>query len=665
MIDVNDIKKVQVIATRQIQQQPTKNDLLSSSIPMAMASSSTAAAITEAAAMAAKKATGSGGSPALTFNILAECGTTKARTSIMKLPHYTVELPMFMPVGTQGTMKGLLPKQVKDAGAQIILGNTYHLGMRPGTELLDQFSGLHNFMQWDRALLTDSGGFQMVSLLELAQITEEGVKFKSPYDGAEIMLTPEKSMEIQNSIGADIMMQLDDVVNVTETEYERFKTATYRTTRWLDRCLAANKNTNTQNLFPIIQGGLFPDLRKISLEQLIARDAPGYAIGGLSGGEDKDKFWPTVHLCTDHLPRNKPRYCMGVGYAVDLVVCVALGVDMFDCVFPTRTARFGCALVDNGQLNLKQKEFKEDFNPIDENCSCSTCANYTRAYLHTIVTKETVSCNLLSIHNITYLMKLMSSIRESIKKGEFVDFVHNFMANYYEGKKYPQWIIDSLAAVKINLKNPENSVEMKESSSDADIWDEEGKNPVEMKESSSNTDIWDEEDDDIRSGFGRTSHSLGYMNGVLEDYDQDEEKGRIKGYHAGYVSEVTQNPTLKLARLDGVLKGCLIKCGQNMNEKQHHEAEWIKKEINNLIKLIVEPPKSKFEQDYECVLDQYTSESDKPSESCCKDETGACSSDNSCSKKPSSSVQDRTAEVSRRMEVFCQLAGWCIPTFND
>ncbi|CAL4135684.1 unnamed protein product, partial [Meganyctiphanes norvegica] len=192
-----------------------------------MASSSTTAVVTEVAAMAAKKAAISGGSPALTFNILAECGTTKARTSLMKLPHYTVELPTFMPVGTQGTMKGLLPEQVKEAGAQIILGNTYHLGMRPGTELLDQFSGLHNFMKWDRALLTDSGGFQMVSLLELAEITEDGVKFKSPYDGAEIMLTPEKSIEIQNSIGADIMMQLDDVVNVTETEYERFKTATY------------------------------------------------------------------------------------------------------------------------------------------------------------------------------------------------------------------------------------------------------------------------------------------------------------------------------------------------------------------------------------------------------------------------------------------------------
>nr|XP_045618263.1 queuine tRNA-ribosyltransferase catalytic subunit 1-like isoform X2 [Procambarus clarkii]XP_045618264.1 queuine tRNA-ribosyltransferase catalytic subunit 1-like isoform X2 [Procambarus clarkii]XP_045618265.1 queuine tRNA-ribosyltransferase catalytic subunit 1-like isoform X2 [Procambarus clarkii] len=365
----------------------------------AVATTISGAATATAAAIGSSS---SSSSPALTFRVLAECSKSKARTSLMKLPHYTVELPMFMPVGTQGTMKGLLPEQVKDTKAQIILGNTYHLGSRPGKDLLQDFGGLHKFMQWDRALLTDSGGFQMVSLLELAEITEEGVKFKSPYDGSECMLTPEESIEIQNAIGADIMMQLDDVVNVKEKEYERFKTSTYRTTRWLDRCMKANKNPERQNLFPIVQGGLFPDLRKISLEQLIARDAPGYAIGGLSGGEEKDKFWPVVHLCTDQLPKNKPRYCMGVGFAVDLVVCCALGVDMFDCVFPTRTARFGCALVNNGQINLKSREFVSDFGPIDENCDCTTCKNYTRAYLHTIVTKETVACHLLSLHNIAY-----------------------------------------------------------------------------------------------------------------------------------------------------------------------------------------------------------------------------------------------------------------------
>ncbi|XP_063601312.1 queuine tRNA-ribosyltransferase catalytic subunit 1-like isoform X2 [Penaeus indicus] len=418
-----------------------------------MAAAATSAALSGAPSVAASIVSSSSStSPALGFKILAECSKTKARTSLMKLPHYTVELPMFMPVGTQGTMKGLLPQQVKDANAQLILGNTYHLGTRPGKDLLNKFEGLHSFMQWDCALLTDSGGFQMVSLLELAEITEEGVKFKSPYDGSECMLTPEESIEIQNAIGADIMMQLDDVVDVRETNYERFKTATYRTTRWLDRCMKANKNPERQNLFPIIQGGLFPDLRKISLEQLIARDAPGYAIGGLSGGEEKDKFWPTIHLCTDHLPKNKPRYCMGVGFAVDLVVCCAMGVDMFDCVFPTRTARFGCALVDNGQINLKSREFINDFIPIDEKCDCSTCQNYTRAYLHTIVTKETVACHLLSIHNIAYQMRLMKNIRESIKKGCFVEFVQDFMSTYYKNQEYPQWVVDCLAAVNISLK---------------------------------------------------------------------------------------------------------------------------------------------------------------------------------------------------------------------
>lgn len=417
----------------------------------AVKNSVTASSVGTAAATAATVSSSSS-SPALSFSILAECAKSKARTSLMKLPHYTVELPMFMPVGTQGTMKGLLPEQVKDANAQIILGNTYHLGTRPGKDLLNKFKGLHNFMQWDRALLTDSGGFQMVSLLELAEITEEGVKFRSPYDGSECMLTPEESIEIQNAIGGDIMMQLDDVVDVREKDYERFKIATHRTTRWLDRCMKANKNPDRQNLFPIVQGGLFPDLRKISLEELIARDAPGYAVGGLSGGEEKDKFWPTVHLCTDHLPKNKPRYCMGVGFAVDLVVCCALGVDMFDCVFPTRTARFGCALVDNGQINLKAREFANDFRPLDEKCDCTTCQNYTRAYLNTIVTKETVACHLLSIHNISYQMRLMKNIRESIKEGRFEEYVQDFMSTYYKGKTYPKWVIDALSAVNITLR---------------------------------------------------------------------------------------------------------------------------------------------------------------------------------------------------------------------
>ncbi|CAG4990541.1 unnamed protein product [Parnassius apollo] len=339
---------------------------------------------------------------ALTFSLQAECGVTRARAGIMTLPHYNVKTPVFMPVGTQGTMKGLLPEQLEDLDCEIILGNTYHLGNRPGTDVLKKVGGLHKFMAWNRALLTDSGGFQMVSLLKLAEITEEGVKFKSPYDGSEVMLTPEKSIEIQNCIGADIIMQLDDVVQTTFQDNERIKEATERTSRWLDRCLKAHSRPLEQSIFPIVQGLLNSQLRRQSAEDHMRKNVNGFAIGGLSGGEAKDEFWPMVSLSTEVLDTKRPRYLMGVGVAVDLVVCVALGVDMFDCVFPTRTARFGCALVKTGQLNLKQKQYETDLRPIDKDCSCSTCKNYTRAYIHCIVSVETVACHLISVHNIAF-----------------------------------------------------------------------------------------------------------------------------------------------------------------------------------------------------------------------------------------------------------------------
>ncbi|CAG9784528.1 unnamed protein product [Diatraea saccharalis] len=277
-------------------------------------------------------------SQALLFHIQAECKTTRSRAGLIKLPHYSVKTPVFMPVGTQGTMKGLLPEQLEELGCEIILGNTYHLGNRPGTEVLEKIGGLHKFMSWNRALLTDSGGFQMVSLLKLAEITEEGVKFRSPYDDTEIMLTPEKSIEIQNCIGADIIMQLDDVVQTTFQDYDRIKEATERTSRWLDRCLKAHKRPSEQSIFPIVQGLLNKELREKSARDHMTKNVNGFAIGGLSGGESKDQFWPMVSLSTGILDKHRPRYLMGVGLAIDLVVCVALGVDMFDCVFPTRTA---------------------------------------------------------------------------------------------------------------------------------------------------------------------------------------------------------------------------------------------------------------------------------------------------------------------------------------
>lgn len=389
---------------------------------------------------------------ALKFEIVAECSITKARASVLTLPHAVIETPVFMPVGTQGTLKGLVPEQIEEQKCNMILANTYHLGMRPGTEILQKAGGLHKFMNWKNGLLTDSGGFQMVSLVELSEVTEEGVRFVSPYDQREIMLSPEKSTEIQNTIHADIMMQLDDVVSSTISG-PRVEEAMHRTIRWLDRCMVAHKNSATQNIFPIVQGGLDAALRKQCALELLKRDVAGYAIGGLSGGESKDEFWPMVDISTDLLPKNKPRYLMGVGFAVDLIVCSALGCDMFDCVFPTRTARFGCALVMGGQINLKNTEFSHDFRPIESDCPCSTCQQYTRAYLHRIVKQETVACHLVSIHNVNYQMRLMKSIRDNIKAGTFVDFVKTFMKTYYPKGDYPGWVIDALSAVNVHLNS--------------------------------------------------------------------------------------------------------------------------------------------------------------------------------------------------------------------
>lgn len=367
----------------------------------------------------------------------------------MKLPHYTVDTPVFMPVGTQGTLKGLAPEQLEELDCKIMLGNTYHLGHRPGPDLLEKAGGLHKFMNWDRALLTDSGGFQMVSLLKLAEITEQGVKFESPHDGSEMMLTPERSIEIQNSIGADIIMQLDDVVHSTTTG-PRVEEAMWRTIRWLDRCLAAHQRPHDQNIFPIVQGGLDPVLRKKCAEELTKRDVPGFAIGGLSGGEEKRQFWRMVDVSTDYLPSDKPRYLMGVGFAVDLVVCVALGCDMFDCVYPTRTARFGNALVPSGKLNLKQQKYEKDFQPIDKDCQCSTCRNYTRAYLHMII-DEAVACSVISVHNVAYQLDLMRSIQQSILDGIFPNFIQDFFKEMFPDKAYPDWAVEALRKVNVDL----------------------------------------------------------------------------------------------------------------------------------------------------------------------------------------------------------------------
>eukprot|EP01031_Cornospumella_fuschlensis_P038066 gene38066-46250_t len=342
---------------------------------------------------------------ALKLDVHATVG--RARAGTLHLPHGPVRTPVFMPVGTKGTIKGLTSQQITsdDLDPDIILGNTYHLASQPGTELLDSQHGLHHFMRWPRNLLTDSGGFQMVSLLKLAEITEQGVRFLHPDDGKPMLLTPEESIKCQNEIGADIIMQLDDVVSSVHVGVERFEEATHRSIRWLDRCIAAHKNPHRQNLFAIIQGGLDVTpggLREICLQEMVKRDTPGYAIGGLAGGEDKDTFWRVVEHSARHLPDTKPKYLMGVGYPVDLVVAVALGVDMFDCVYPTRTARFGVAFTPYGGVRLKSK-------------------NYTQAAVHILLKEGSpLAAQLLTKHNLHYLMTLMRTMRSSIMEGEEV-----------------------------------------------------------------------------------------------------------------------------------------------------------------------------------------------------------------------------------------------------
>jgi queuine tRNA-ribosyltransferase len=313
-------------------------------------------------------------------------------------------------------------------------------------------------MNWGRNLLTDSGGFQMVSLLKLAEITEEGVTFQSPIDGSEMLLTPEQSIQCQNEIGADIIMQLDDVVSSVTANDERFEEATHRSVRWLDRCIKAHVRPKEQNLFGIVQGGLDTSpggLREKCVKDMVERDLPGYAIGGLAGGEDKHCFWRVVAHGTAHLPSNKPRYVMGVGYPLDLMVCVALGADMFDCVYPTRVARFGVAIVPSGTMRLKAKEFSMDLGPVEEGCLCSTCKHYTRAFLHTAFKdNNAIAAQLLTKHNIAHMMTLMRTMREAILNGPetYEAFVRNFLRVMFPLGNVPVWTVEALAAAGMTVE---------------------------------------------------------------------------------------------------------------------------------------------------------------------------------------------------------------------
>jgi queuine tRNA-ribosyltransferase len=357
------------------------------------------------------------------FTSIANCQHTHARAGIFSTPHGIVETPRFMPVGTVGTVKGVTPQQLRDTNAQMILANTYHLHLQPGEDLIAAAGGLHGFMGWNAPILTDSGGFQVFSLSQLRKISEEGVIFRSPRDGRIINLTPEKSIQIQNALGADVIMAFDECPPADATQ-EEVKKAIDRTSRWLERCFQAHQRPQEQALFPIVQGGSFLDLRQASVESLLSFEAIGYAIGGVSVGEAPELIDRTVQFTTPLLPADKPRYLMGVGTYREMARAVAAGIDLFDCVIPTRLGRHGAALVRGERWNLKNARFREDFAPLDSTCTCYTCQNFSRAYLnHLIKTKEMLGYILLSTHNIHELVRFTREMRQAIVDDRFtVDF---------------------------------------------------------------------------------------------------------------------------------------------------------------------------------------------------------------------------------------------------
>ena len=360
---------------------------------------------------------------------------TGARAGILHTPHGDILTPTFMPVGTQATVMGVLPRDLKEAKSQIILANTYHLYMRPGDEIVKAAGGLHKFMAWDRPILTDSGGFQVFSLAKLNKIKDDGVYFNSHVDGSLHFITPEKAIEIENNLGADIIMAFDQC-SPYGADYAESKTAMERTLKWLDRCY--NKHNNPeQALFPIVQGNMFKDLRAISLKETIPYAKYGIAIGGLSVGEPKKIMYDIMDSMLDYYPTNVPRYLMGVGSPDCLVEGVRRGIDMFDCVLATRVGRNGTALTSNGKVVVRNGVYREDFTPLDPECDCYACKNYTKAYLrHMINVGEMMGGMMLSLHNITYLNKLMSDIRNAILQDSFTEFCEEFYQK--TGNTYPK-----------------------------------------------------------------------------------------------------------------------------------------------------------------------------------------------------------------------------------
>jgi queuine tRNA-ribosyltransferase len=361
------------------------------------------------------------------YTLHSKSSDCAARRGEVRTLHGTVQTPVFMPVGTQATVKGVTPENLKDLGAQIILGNTYHLYIRPGHELIRSFGGLHTFMNWDRPILTDSGGFQIFSLKDLTKITEEGARFKSHLDGSNLFLSPEDAVAVQEALGSDIMMCLDTCIPYPATREEAIA-STDLTSRWARRSRAAHKERG-QLLFGIIQGGMYPDLRARAVEELVEIGFDGYALGGLSVGEPAELMMEITEEIAALMPADHPRYLMGVGTPENLVEAVYRGIDMFDCVMPTRNARNGMLFTSSGRLVIKNARHQDDHRPVDEECDCYTCRNYSRAYLrHLFMAREILSSQLNTIHNLHYYVGLMARMRRAIEEDRFSQFRRDFYA---------------------------------------------------------------------------------------------------------------------------------------------------------------------------------------------------------------------------------------------
>ena len=367
----------------------------------------------------------------LEFNVESNSSETSARTGKIFLDQGVVDTPIFMPVGTKATVKSLSPEELKECGADIILANTYHLFLRPGPEIVENAGGLHTFMNWDRPILTDSGGFQVFSLSDMNEIEEDGVHFQSHLDGSKHFISPEKSIKIQMMLGADIIMAFDECVsNPADKEY--VKKALNRTLRWAERSLQTlEEGDSNQNLFGIVQGGIYPELRKLSARETRKFDFPGYAIGGLSVGEENEVMYQMLEETVPELPEDKPRYLMGVGTPIDLIEGVKRGIDMFDCVLPTRLARHGSLYTSRGRITITNSQYKDDYTPPDPDCKCYLCSNYSSAYLrHLLKRNEIFGHRLASYHNIYFFLDLMRKLRYNIKRDSLQDFCEKFYAKY-------------------------------------------------------------------------------------------------------------------------------------------------------------------------------------------------------------------------------------------